>query len=49
MEIVLGTKLSEIYVDLYKTLGETALRRAETLPSILSRQIRGRLLGEDDA
>jgi transcriptional regulator with XRE-family HTH domain len=48
MEIVLGTRLSEIYIDLYKTLGVTALKRAETLPSILSRQIRGRLLGEDD-
>ena len=48
MEIVLGTKLSEIYVDLVKRLEETALKRAETLPPVLSRQIRGRLLGEDD-
>jgi len=47
MEIVLGTKLSEIYPDLYRNLGLQAIDREDRLPARFSRHIRGRVLGKD--
>ncbi|HLG56859.1 MAG TPA: helix-turn-helix transcriptional regulator [Vicinamibacterales bacterium] len=49
LEIVLGTRLSEIYVDLYQELQVLVLQRAETLPEELRRRLFSRLLGKDDA
>lgn len=47
MEIVLGTKLSEIYADLYRDLGLNAINRENRLPARFHRHIRGRVLGKD--
>jgi len=47
MEIVLGTKLSEIYADLYHELGLQAVAREDRLPGHCHRHIRGRVLGKD--
>jgi transcriptional regulator with XRE-family HTH domain len=47
MEIVLGTKLSEIYLDLYRDLGLEAVDREDRLPGRYTRDIRGRVLGKD--
>ena len=47
LEIVLGTKLSEIYPDLYRDLGAQAVRREDHLPARFTRHIRGRVLGKD--
>ena len=47
MEIVLGTKLSEIYLDLYRDLGLEAVDREGRLPGRYTRDIRGRVLGKD--
>ena len=47
MEIVLGTKLSEIYPDLYGRLAANAVSREDRLPPRFSRHIRGRVLGKD--
>ena len=47
MEIVLGAKLSEIYIDLYQELEHVALSRSQQLPPLLMRYLRGRLLRED--
>jgi len=44
LEIVLGTKLSEIYPDLYRDLGLLAVSREDRLPTRFSRHIRGRVL-----
>ena len=43
MEIVLGAKLSEIYVDLYGELGEQAVAREDRLIGQFSRHIRCRV------
>src|SRR5687768_11948731 len=47
LEIALGAKLSEIYVDLYQELQLQVLARAQQLPDTMKRQILGRLLGKD--
>ena len=47
LEIVLGTKLSEIYPGLYRALGTHVVRREDQLPSRFTRHIRGRVLGKD--
>jgi len=47
MELVLGARLSEIYVDLYDELRHVALKRAGRLAPRLSGHIRGRILGDD--
>jgi DNA-binding XRE family transcriptional regulator len=47
MEIVLGARLSEIYPDLYRTLGLQAVDREDSLPPRFSRHVRGRVLGKD--
>jgi transcriptional regulator with XRE-family HTH domain len=47
LEIALGAKLSEIYVDLYGKLGRLAVQRETQLPAVLGRHIRGRVLGKD--
>ena len=47
LEIILGARLSEIYVDLYQELQLRVLNRAETLPPDMRRRLRGRLLGKD--
>jgi DNA-binding XRE family transcriptional regulator len=47
LEIILGARLSEIYVDLYRDLSAHVLDRSTHLPAGLTRQIRGRLLGKD--
>lgn len=48
LEIILGIKLSEIYVDLYQELQLLVLQRADTLPADLRRRLLSRLLGKDD-
>lgn len=47
LEIVLGTRVAEIYVDLYRQIGTQAVRREELLPGRFTRHIRGRVLGKD--
>ena len=47
LEIALGAKLSEIYVDLYGRLETLVLKRANGLAPVIRRQIRGRLKGKD--
>jgi len=47
LEIILGARLSEIYIDLYQELQLLVLQRAETLPPDLRRRILSRLLGKD--
>ena len=47
MEIVLGTKLSEIYGDLYQELGLQAVAREDRVIGSFTRHIRGRVLGKD--
>ena len=48
MEIVLSTKLSEIYPDLYEDLTAQAVTREDRLPARFTRHIRGRVLGKDE-
>lgn len=48
LEISLGIRLSEMYVDLYKELQCLVLSRANNLPDEIRRALRGRLLGKDD-
>jgi DNA-binding XRE family transcriptional regulator len=49
LEISLGVKLSELYVDLYQDLQMLVLARAEALPEDMRRSLRSRLLlGKDD-
>ena len=47
LEIALGARLSEIYVDLYQELQLHVLRHAEGLPPEHRRRIVSRLLGKD--
>ena len=47
LEIVLGTKLSEIYPECYGELGQQAVHREDRLPPRFTRHIRGRVLGKD--
>lgn len=47
MEIVLGTRLSEIYLELYRKLGTQAVEREQQLPARFTRHIRGRVTGKD--
>ena len=47
LEIVLGTRLHEIYPEMYEHLGVAAVRREDALPGRFSRHIRGRVLGKD--
>jgi transcriptional regulator with XRE-family HTH domain len=48
LEMTLGVRLAELYVDLYQDLQHLALRRAEALPVEVRRRFRSRLLGKDD-
>lgn len=47
LEIILGARLSEIYVDLYQDLQLLVLKRAEALSPDMRRRILSRLLGKD--
>ena len=47
LEIALGAKLSEIYVDLYADLTAQLLARADRMPHHVRRQVFGRLLGKE--
>ena len=47
LEIALGAKLSEIYVDLYQELQIRILTNAQTLPAQMRQHLRSRLLGKD--
>ena len=47
LEIVLSAKVSEIYVDVYQSLGQQAVTREDALPANSDHQIRSRLLGKD--
>jgi len=48
LEIALGARLSEIYLDLYHELEQQAMDREGTLPPTYRQHIRGRVLGEED-
>ena len=48
LEIALGAKLSEIYVDLYRELQCQVLARADHLPQPIRRQIYGVVLRKDE-
>jgi DNA-binding XRE family transcriptional regulator len=48
MEIVLGARLSEIYVDLYHDLAVRAWKREDSLPTAHGRPICRRVCGEDN-
>jgi DNA-binding XRE family transcriptional regulator len=47
LEIVLGARLSEIYVNLYGELGLQAAIREDSLPQSFTRHIRARVMGEE--
>jgi transcriptional regulator with XRE-family HTH domain len=47
LQIILGAHLPEIYADLHAALQELAIKRAARLPHLLTRSIRGRVLGKD--
>ena len=47
LEIILGARLSEIYVDRYQELQLLVLKRAEEMPDDLRRRLISRLLGKD--
>src|SRR5688572_18587437 len=47
LEIALGAKLSEIYVDLHADLAAQLLARADKMPHKVKRQVFGRLLGKE--
>jgi DNA-binding XRE family transcriptional regulator len=47
LEIILGARLSEIYVDLYQELQVLVLKRADTLTPEMRRRLLSRLLGKD--
>jgi transcriptional regulator with XRE-family HTH domain len=47
LEMALGARLPEIYVDLHQTLEQLILKRADRLPKTLARSLHGRLLGRD--
>jgi DNA-binding XRE family transcriptional regulator len=47
LEIALGAKLSEIYVDLYQELQLRVLTNAGALPATMRTQLRSRLLGRE--
>ena len=47
LEIALGVRLSELYVDLYQDLQRLVVKRSDTLPHELRRGLIGRLLGKD--
>ena len=47
LEIILGARLSEVYVDLYQELQLLVLQRAESLPPDLRRRLVSRLLGKE--
>ncbi len=48
LEIALGVRLSELYVDLYQDLQRLVVKRSESLPHELRRGLVGRLQGKDD-
>ena len=48
LEIALGVRLSELYVDLYQGLRRVVVKRSESLPHELRRGLVGRLQGKDD-
>ena len=48
LEIALGIRLSELYVDLYQDMQIQVVKRSETLPLVLRRGLLGRILGKDD-
>ena len=47
LQLALGAQLSEIYVGLQAELEALILKRAERLPPLLARSIRGRVLRKD--
>jgi len=47
LEIVLGTRVSEIYPGLVLELGQRAIEREAFLPARFSRHIRGRVLRKE--
>lgn len=47
MEIALGTKLSEMYPDLYRVVGLEVANRERHLPDRFTRHIRARVLRKD--
>jgi transcriptional regulator with XRE-family HTH domain len=48
LEMAIGARVQDIYVDLQQTLERLILKRAANLPVHLRRHILGRLRGEDD-
>ncbi len=48
LEMALGARVQEIYVDLQQALERVILKRAADLPIQIRRPIRGRLRGEDE-
>lgn len=47
LELALGVRIAEIYINLTDQLKAQIIKRAATMPEHISRPIRGRLLGED--
>jgi len=47
LEIVVGAKLSEVYVDLYQDFERQLLARCKHLPEPIARQLRNRIEGTD--
>ena len=47
LEMLLGARMGDVYVNLRQALETTALKRAARLPGRLGQHIRGRLLGKD--
>jgi DNA-binding XRE family transcriptional regulator len=47
LEIIVGAKLSEVYVDLYQDFERQLLARCKRLPDHVGRQLRNRIEGTD--
>jgi transcriptional regulator with XRE-family HTH domain len=49
LEIVLGARVDEIYIDLYERMEKVLLCRVDRLPRVLGRRLRERITGREGA
>ena len=48
LQLALGAQIADMYANLEEALRGVILKRATRLPPVLSRSIRGRILGKDE-
>ena len=49
LEIVLGARVDEMYIDLHDQMQKLLLCRVARLPRVLGRRLRERIIGREDA